>query len=96
MLNAPEEGFQIEGVEVGMICILGKVTDVDIKATKTTYKVLNYAVVVYHVTIVAIWMVQEIFAHGNRLSSTHFREFPYLKLCRPACFILMTESGLGM
>ena len=54
MLNAPEEGFQIEGVEVGMICILGKVTDVDIKATKTTYKVLNYVVVVYHVTIVAI------------------------------------------
>jgi len=39
VLNAPEEGFQIEGVEVGMICILGKVTDVDIKATKTTYKV---------------------------------------------------------
>ena len=60
VLNAPEEGFQIEGVEVGMICILGKVTDVDIKATKTTYKVLHYAVAIHHVTIVGI--VEEILA----------------------------------
>jgi len=39
VLNAPEEGFRIEGTEVGMICILGQVIDVDIKATKTTYQV---------------------------------------------------------
>ena len=33
------------------------------------------------------WVVEEILAYGNRLRSTHCREFHYLKLCRPAYFV---------
>ena len=33
------------------------------------------------------WVVEEILAFGNRLRSTHCREFHYLKLCRPAFFV---------
>ena len=33
-----------------------------------------------------IWVVKEILAYGNRLRSTHCREFRYMKLCRPAYF----------
>ena len=42
-------------------------------------------VVVYHVTIVTI------LAYGDRLRSTHCREFHYLKLCRPAYFVRTTQ-----
>ena len=40
----------------------------------------GFVAVVYHVTIVAIGhggVVEEILAYGNRLRSTHCREFPY-------------------
>ena len=37
------------------------------------------------------WVVGEILAYGNRLRSTHCREFPYLKLCRPAYFVRTTQ-----
>ena len=33
------------------------------------------------------WTRVEILAYGNRLRSTHCREFHYLKLCRPAYFV---------
>ena len=39
ILNAPEEGFTVEGQEVGMVVIVGKVTDCEKATTKTTYKV---------------------------------------------------------
>jgi len=39
VLNAPEEGFTVEGMEVGMVVILGRVTSVEKAATKTTYQV---------------------------------------------------------
>ena len=32
-------------------------------------------------------VVEEIFAFGNRLRSTHCRDFNYLKLCRAAYFV---------
>ena len=37
------------------------------------------------------WVVEEILAYGNRLRSTHCREFHYLKQCRPAYFIRTTQ-----
>lgn len=37
VLAAPEEGFTVEGMEVGMVVICGKVTSVERAATKTTY-----------------------------------------------------------
>jgi len=37
VLNAPEEGFTVEGTEVGMVVICGKVNAVERAATKTTY-----------------------------------------------------------
>ena len=47
-------------------------------------KVRIYVVVVEHVTICSNWTwdVEEIFAYGNRLLSTHCRELLYLKLCQ--------------
>jgi len=39
VLNAPEEGFSIEGTEVGMVTVVGKVLSVDKAATKTTYQI---------------------------------------------------------
>jgi len=39
VLTAPEEGFSIEGIEVGLVNILGKITNIDKAATKTTYQV---------------------------------------------------------
>merc|ERR1719383_1048254 len=39
VLNAPEEGFSIEGTEVGLVKVLGKVLNVERAATKTTYQV---------------------------------------------------------
>jgi len=39
LLNAPEEGFSIENVEVGMVLILGKVQSVENAATKITYQI---------------------------------------------------------
>ena len=37
------------------------------------------------------WVVEEIFAFGTRLRSTHFREFNYLKLCRPAYLVTTAQ-----
>ena len=44
-------------------------------------------------TIVAIGhgMLKKFWPFGTRLRSTHFREFNYLKLCRPAYFIRTTQ-----
>jgi len=39
ILESPEEGFQIEGIEVGMVIILGKVTSATSSTTKTTLMV---------------------------------------------------------
>jgi len=39
VLKSPEEGFMIEGSEVGMVNILGQVTDLERAATKNTYTV---------------------------------------------------------
>ena len=39
ILEAPEEGFLVEGQEVGMMVIVGKVMDCEKATTKTTYKV---------------------------------------------------------
>ena len=39
ILSAPEEGFTVEGQEVGMVTIVGKVTDCEKATTKTTYRV---------------------------------------------------------
>ena len=41
ILEAPEEGFLVEGQEVGMMVIVGKVMDCEKATTKTTYKVNN-------------------------------------------------------
>ena len=47
-------------------------------------------VVVYHVTIVAMDMgCWRNVGLGNKLRSTHCSKFPYLKLCRPAYFVLL-------
>ena len=53
----------------------------------------KYVDVVYHVIIVAIGtlVVKDILAFGNRLRSTHYREFLYMKLCRPAYFVRTTK-----
>ena len=47
--------------------------------------------VVYHVTIVAIGrgLLKKFWPFVTRLRYTHCREFNYLKLCRPAYFMLM-------
>ena len=44
-----------------------------------------------YLTIVAIGheLLKKFLAYGNRLSSTHCREFHYFKLCRPAYFVLV-------
>jgi hypothetical protein len=42
VLNSPEEGFTVEGMEVGMVVILGRVTSVEKAATKTTYQVSKF------------------------------------------------------
>jgi len=39
ILEAPEEGFLVEGQEVGMMVIVGKVMDCEKATTKTTYKI---------------------------------------------------------
>ena len=39
ILEAPEEGFLVEGQEVGMMVIVGKVMDCEKATTKTTYRV---------------------------------------------------------
>ena len=39
ILEAPEEGFTVEGQEVGMVLVVGKVTDCEKATTKTTYRV---------------------------------------------------------
>ena len=39
ILSAPEEGFTVEGQEVGIVTIVGKVTDCEKATTKTTYRV---------------------------------------------------------
>jgi len=39
ILNAPDEGFQVEGIEVGMVIIVGKVISANSTATKTTLEV---------------------------------------------------------
>ena len=39
ILNAPEEGFTVEGSEVGMVVIVGKVISCEKATTKTTYRV---------------------------------------------------------
>ena len=37
------------------------------------------------------WLVEKMLADGNRLRYTHCREYPYMKLCRPAYFIRTTQ-----
>ena len=37
------------------------------------------------------WVGEIMLTYGNRLRSTHCREFPYLKLCRPADFVRTTQ-----
>ena len=37
------------------------------------------------------WVVEDILVHANRLCSTHSRELYYLKLCRPAYFVIPTQ-----
>ena len=39
ILNAPEEGFTVEGCEVGMVLLVGKVVTCEKATTKTTYRV---------------------------------------------------------
>jgi len=39
ILEAPEEGFTVEGQEVGMVLVVGKVTDCEKATTKTTYRI---------------------------------------------------------
>lgn len=39
VLNAPEEGFTVEGMEVGMVVVLGRVLSVEKAATKTKYQI---------------------------------------------------------
>ena len=39
LLNAPEEGFTVEGSEVGMVVIAGQVIHCEKATTKTSYRV---------------------------------------------------------
>jgi len=39
ILTAPEEGFSVEGIEVGMVVIVGRVTGLEKAATKTVYQI---------------------------------------------------------
>ena len=39
LLNSPEEGFTVEGSEVGMVIIAGKVIHCEKATTKTSYRV---------------------------------------------------------
>lgn len=39
ILNSPEEGFTVEGSEVGMVVVVGKVMSYEKATTKTTYRV---------------------------------------------------------
>ena len=50
-------------------------------------------VAVYHMTKGSkwTWVVEEIWTFGNRLRSTHSREFLYMKLFRPAYFARITQ-----
>ena len=59
-------------------------------------KIYVVVVVVYHVTIVAIGhkLLKKCWPFGNRLRSTHCREFNYLKLCRPAYFVITNTFNL--
>ena len=42
ILNSPEEGFTVEGSEVGMVVIAGKVTSCEKATTKSSYRVRFY------------------------------------------------------
>ena len=44
ILNAPEEGFTVEGSEVGMVVVVGKVMSCEKATTKTTYRVCSIQV----------------------------------------------------
>ena len=37
-------------------------------------------------------LLKKFWPFGNRLRSTHCREFLYMKLCRPAYFVRTTQS----
>ena len=37
------------------------------------------------------WVMEDILVYGNRLRSTHCREFHYMNLCRPAYFVRTTQ-----
>ena len=78
--------------------------------TDPTYKWFNikelgrnsksvYVVAVYYEAIVARrhGLLKNFVPYGNRLHSTHWREFPYVKLCRPIIryFTLAMSIGSG-
>ena len=44
ILNSPEEGFTVEGSEVGMVVVVGKVMSCEKATTKTTYRVCDNGV----------------------------------------------------
>ena len=53
ILNAPEEGFTVEGCEVGMVLLVGKVVTCEKATTKTTYRVsMNAQMIIF------IWIQQ--------------------------------------
>ena len=39
VLNSAEEGFTVEGVEVGMVVVAGRVVSMEKAATKSTYQI---------------------------------------------------------
>ena len=63
--------------------------------TRRYTRITWLVVVVCHVTVVAIGqgLLKEFWPMviGSLLPSTHFREFYYLKLCRPAFFVRTTQ-----
>ena len=54
---------------------------------------LGLVVVVYHVTIIANGhgVLKKVSPFGNRMRSTHCREFLYMKLCSPAYYARTTQ-----
>jgi len=42
VLNAPEEGFTVEGFDVGMIQVVGRVTNIEKATTKNTYQMEDH------------------------------------------------------
>ena len=82
--NAETRGFESAiAVTPGSVSLLSKIIGMELLLFPMCNHCGNWA-----------WVDEEILAFGNMLRSTHGRELLFLKLFRPAYFVLCTEFKL--